>query len=99
MARMSYPKTAEPLPAPLPPETRTVGQLVAETIRLYGQRFWAALSLGILPAALTVLEARLSRTAQLVVTPTAGAAVLSVSLVGASCIVLERRPPPRPLLV
>jgi hypothetical protein len=36
-----------PLPPPLPPETRTVGQLVAETIRLYGDRFWASLPLGV----------------------------------------------------
>jgi hypothetical protein len=35
------------LPPPLPPETRTVGQLIAEAIRLYGRRFWAALPLGI----------------------------------------------------
>jgi hypothetical protein len=40
------------LPAPLPPETRTVGQLVAETIRLYGQRFWRVLPLGLSIAAL-----------------------------------------------
>jgi hypothetical protein len=39
------------LPAPLPPEQRTVGQLVAETIRLYGDRFWRALPLG-LPVAI-----------------------------------------------
>lgn len=99
MARTSYPKAAEPLPAPLPPETRTVGQLVAESIRLYGQRFWAALALGILPAALTLLAAQLPRTARLIVTPTVGAAVLSVSFVGASCIVLGRRPPLRVLAV
>ena len=30
----------EPLPPPLPPETRTVGQLVAETLKLYGRHFW-----------------------------------------------------------
>jgi hypothetical protein len=35
------------LPAPLPPAERTVGQLVAETIRAYGQHFWRALPLGI----------------------------------------------------
>lgn len=40
-----------PLPPPLPPETRTVGQLVAESIRLYGRRFWAALVLGVPVAA------------------------------------------------
>ena len=36
-----------PLPEPLPPETRTVGQLVAETIRLFGNNFWRALPLGL----------------------------------------------------
>jgi len=39
------------LPAPLPPGERTVGQLVAETIRAYGNNFWRALPLG-LPLAL-----------------------------------------------
>src|SRR6266545_887125 len=36
-----------PLPQPLPPEARTVGQVVAEAIRLYGRRFWPALALGL----------------------------------------------------
>ena len=40
------------LPAALPPGTRTVGQLVAETIRAYGHHFWRALPLGI-PLALS----------------------------------------------
>jgi hypothetical protein len=35
------------LPAPLPPGERTVGQLVAETIRAYGGNFWRVLPLGI----------------------------------------------------
>jgi len=35
------------LPPPLPPGERTVGQLVAETIRAYGDRFWRVLPLGI----------------------------------------------------
>ncbi len=39
------------LPPPLPPHERTIGQLIAETIRLYGHRFWPALPLG-LPLAL-----------------------------------------------
>lgn len=39
------------LPAPLPPAERTVGQLVAETIRAYGNDFWRVLPLG-LPLAL-----------------------------------------------
>jgi hypothetical protein len=39
------------LPPPLPPAERTVGQLVAETIRAYGNAFWRCLPLG-LPLAL-----------------------------------------------
>jgi hypothetical protein len=35
------------LPPPLPPSERTVGQVVAETIRAYGANFWLALPLGI----------------------------------------------------
>src|SRR5581483_7922889 len=35
------------LPPPLPPEKRTVGQLVAEAIRFYGGRFWQVLPLGL----------------------------------------------------
>jgi hypothetical protein len=47
MARRRYRTREAPLPPPLPPETRTVGQLVAETIRLYGARFTAVLPLGV----------------------------------------------------
>ena len=43
------------LPPPLPPAERTVGQLVAETIRLYGDRFWRAVPLGIPLAGATQL--------------------------------------------
>lgn len=35
------------LPPPLPPERRTVGQLVAESIRAYGASFWRCLPLGL----------------------------------------------------
>ncbi|HET7571634.1 MAG TPA: hypothetical protein VFJ77_03085 [Gaiellaceae bacterium] len=38
---------AEPRPAALPPAERTVGQVVAESIRFYGDRFWAVLPLGL----------------------------------------------------
>jgi hypothetical protein len=55
VARPTYPRAHEPLPAPLPPETRTVGQLVAETIKLYGDRFFAALPLGAAVGALDVV--------------------------------------------
>jgi hypothetical protein len=42
-------RTTQELPPPLPPETRTVGQVVAEALNLYRRRFWASLALG--PAA------------------------------------------------
>jgi hypothetical protein len=38
---------AETRPAALPPAERTVGQLVAESIRFYGDHFWKVLALGV----------------------------------------------------
>jgi len=38
---------AEPRPVALPPRERTVGQLVAESIRFYGERFWSVLPVGL----------------------------------------------------
>lgn len=51
MARPRYPGKGEPLPPPLPPASRTVGQVVAEAIALYRSHFAWALALG-LPVAL-----------------------------------------------
>ena len=49
-------KRAErPLPPPLPPAERTVGQLVAESIKLYGRHFMRALPLGVIVAAINQL--------------------------------------------
>ena len=79
-----------PLPPPLPPESRTVGQLVAETIRLYGRRFWIALPLGLGVATLDQL-AGISRGAWLVLMLTGGAAVLSASYVAGAAIATETR--------
>jgi hypothetical protein len=50
------------LPPPLPPAERTVGQLIAETIRAYGNAFWRSLPLGV-PLAL-VDHFSIHRTAQ-----------------------------------
>jgi hypothetical protein len=38
---------AQSRPAALPPAQRTVGQLIAESIRFYGSQFWAVLPLGL----------------------------------------------------
>ena len=50
-----------PLPPPLPPAERTVGQLVAESIRLYGRHFVRALPLGVLVAAINQLTVGVDR--------------------------------------
>src|SRR5712691_4377453 len=75
------------LPPPLPPETRTVGQLVAEALRLYGARFWPSLTLGIGPALIGVAAAELQDPARVAVVLAAGPLVLSASYAGAIALV------------
>ena len=48
-------------PPPLPPAERTVGQLVAESIRLYGRHFVRALPLGAVVAAVNQLTVDVDR--------------------------------------
>jgi len=55
---------ARELPPPLPPAERTVGQLVGETIRAYGERFWPSLALGVPLTASTQLSLGRSANAQ-----------------------------------
>ena len=70
-----------PLPPPLPPARRTVGQLVGEAIRAYGARFWQGLVLGIpVVAANALVWQRSSDDFGLVVLP-ATALLISVSYV------------------
>jgi hypothetical protein len=90
---------AELRPVALPPAERTIGQLVAESIRFYGEHFWWCLSLGLAPALLAVIGANVSRSVALVLSPTLFGALLSGSFVGASLLVLEHRPARRRLLV
>ena len=97
MARLTYPRAGEPRPAALPPAERTVGQLVAESIRIYGERFRWALLLGLSPAILAVVAANVSRTVAFALAPTLSAVLVSASYVGACVLVLERRPSNRRL--
>ena len=92
MARLSYPRAGEPRPAALPPAERTVGQLVAESIRIYGEHFRLALLLGLSPAVLAVIAANVSRPVAFALAPTLSAVLVSASYVGACVLVLERRP-------
>jgi len=62
MARKARtPRTPQELPPPLPPERRTVGQLVAESIRLYGQNFLRALPLGLVVGVINQLTVGIDR--------------------------------------
>ena len=79
-----------PLPPPLPPEERPVGQLVAEAIRLYGRRPFASIALGVGPALVNVL-ARTDGRWSLFVIPLAAGLAISSSLVGACLLADERR--------
>jgi len=92
------PRDKQPLPPPLPPETRTVGQLVAESVRLYGRRFWPSLALGIGPAVVGAASLYLGRIPAIVLLTAVGALVMGVSSAGASAIVSGRRPAGRRML-
>ena len=87
----------QPAPPPLPPETRTVGQLVAETIRLYGSRFWRSLALGIAPAAAGLILAEAPGAARLPLAFTVAAAAASLSFALATGVVAKERLPRRRL--
>jgi hypothetical protein len=76
------------LPPPLPPATRTVGQLVAESIRLYGQRFWTVLPLGLAVVAINQVSAGRSTVVQAVVLA-GGAPLMAAAYARASALVGE----------
>jgi hypothetical protein len=84
---------ARALPPPLPPERRTVGQLVAESIRLYGRRFWATLALGLGPAGLAIAGSFLDRTDEVLLTAAGGAVVLGACYTLACALVAGQTPP------
>jgi hypothetical protein len=88
---------SKPLPPPLPPESRTVGQVIAESIRLYGHRFWASLALGLSVAAIDQASAGRSLTAQTLIL-WAGTPLLTASFVGAVLIAAPGRRPLRTLV-
>ncbi len=85
-------------PEPLPPETRTIGQLVAETIRLYRDHFWAALALGVAPALLFVASVEWKSRLALTILALVSALANSAVYVAACVIVLDVRPVRRVLV-
>jgi hypothetical protein len=87
VARKGKRREPRPTPEPLPPETRTVGQLVAETIRFYGHDFWRSLALGLPPALSGLALAELPDVTKLPLALTVGAAAASLSYALAACLV------------
>jgi hypothetical protein len=94
---MSYPRAGEPRPAALPPGQRTVGQLVAESIRLYGARFWAVIPLGVPFVVLDVVSFHHTVAVQTLLLWAFGP-VLTAAYVYACTLSLTERPPPSVLL-
>ena len=80
------------LPPPLPPETRTVGQLVAESVRLYGARFWVSLALGFGPALVALMRSELPRLLRWTLVPTIGTAIWALAYMGACRVGLALGP-------
>jgi hypothetical protein len=86
--------TKKPLPPPLPPETRTVGQLVAETLKLYGDNLWKSLALGVSLTLITQVSAGRTTFVQVLVLA-AGAPLMAASYTGGCAIVSGVRPSAR----
>jgi hypothetical protein len=91
-------RTPRPTPSALPPETRTVGQLVAESIRFYGASFWRTLVLGIPVAVVGIALAEAPAGARLPLALTAGALAVTVAYACAVCLVAGRPLELRPIL-
>ncbi len=79
------------LPPPLPPETRTVGQLVAETVKIYGDHLWASLALGISVTVINQISVGHDTRYQVLILA-AGSPLMAASFTGASAIVGGVRP-------
>ena len=87
MARRARRIIDQPLPEPLPPAERTIGQLVGEAIRLYGANFWKALALGVPVVVVNALAwSNSSGTGRLGLI-LAAALLISLSYVGAVALV------------
>ena len=78
-------------PPPLPPETRTVGQLVAETLKLYGDNPWRSLALGISVTVINQISVGHTTLFQVLVLA-ACSPLMAASFAGASAIVGGVRP-------
>jgi hypothetical protein len=76
------------LPPPLPPERRPVGQLIAESLRFYGDAFWRVLPLGLPVAVVNQISAGQRIWVQVVILA-AAAPALSAAYVRAALLIRE----------
>jgi hypothetical protein len=79
---------AESRPAALPPAQRTVGQLVAESIRFYGDHFGPVLLLGLPFLVIDVISLNSSVTTQTIVAWVLGPAICAAYV--RACMLLEK---------
>jgi predicted DNA repair protein MutK len=89
----------EPRPPALPPETRTVGQLVAESVQLYRRRFWPSHALGLPIAVIDTTMPEFEGWSQLAYACAAGAVLITLAYIGGCAIAAGRRPGRRDFLV
>jgi len=89
----------EPRPPALPPETRTVGQLVAETVQLYRRRFCPSLALGLPIAVIDTTMPEFGGVTQLAYACTAGAVLITLAYIGGCAIAAGTRPNRRDFFV
>src|SRR3954465_8766293 len=89
----------QPRPPALPPETRTVGQLVGESIQLYKSRFWLALPLGLPIALIDTTMPEFGHRAQLVYACAAGGVLITAAYVCGCALAAGIRPSRRDFLV
>jgi hypothetical protein len=95
--KQKRPKRTHQLPPPLPPGKRTIGQLVAESIRFYGRHFWRSLLLGVGPALVTLAGYLVGFHPALIAVVFAWIVLASASYVGA-CVLARGAWPERSVL-
>lgn len=83
----------------VPPAERTIGQLVADTLRFYAAHFWPSLALGLGPAVLATVASQVSRGPALALAAGGGLVVFTASYVVACAMVLCDGPLPRRTLL
>jgi len=74
-------------PGALPPERRTIGQLVAETVKLYQSHFWQVIPLGLAMAAIDQVRAGTGDPVANAVILMAGAPLVTAAYVRAASLV------------